>query len=143
MFLHNQGTTQPSIWRLYAAILCQKLLLENGVAADVVVSDAGTLSESVVVTTPAELQEAVRSGLRHVIINDHLDLTQAPRFSETTVLDSSVLAVGQTRSGQYTASIQVRPPGYPLIQSRPSFRSRTTPRPPTPLALPSPSCVSG
>lgn len=124
MYPHNRGLPMPSMWRLYAAIICRKVLFQDGVAADVVVSNPGSLSESVVVSTPSQLQEAVRSGKRHVIISDHMDLTQVPRFSQTTVLDTSVLAVGQTGSGEYTASIQVRSTA-PAVSSIPTPTNHT------------------
>lgn len=97
------------MWRPFVALIVQGLLLVDGATANAVVSTPGAAAGAIVVTTPSQLQEAVRSGQRHVIINDHLDLTKSPKFSETTALDTSVLAVVQTGSGHFTQSIQVRP----------------------------------
>ena len=64
--------------------------------------------EAMAVSNPSQLQEAVRAGTRHVVINQHLDMTATPRFSETTVLDAAMLAIVRNENGEYTQSIVVR-----------------------------------
>lgn len=60
------------------------------------------------VTTGLELQQAIRDHVRHIVINEHLDLTRLPIFSENTITST---AVGVIRGG--TDSIRVCP--FPMI----------------------------
>ena len=59
------------------------------------------------VTSPSEFQDAVRSGVKHIIINEHLDMTTTLRFSETTIADTVVIAIAPNDDG-YTSTIRVR-----------------------------------
>lgn len=92
---------------LWGILIASMLSNEGLVEANAANGGSGVAQDQIAVKTASQLQQAVRSGKRHVIINDHLDLTQIPRFADTTALDTSVLAVRPNPAGQYTASIQV------------------------------------
>jgi hypothetical protein len=62
------------------------------------------------VYTPEELQNAVRLGVQHVVIQAHMDLATLPRLSATTLMSGAVLALSNDASGIYTQSIRVRAP---------------------------------
>lgn len=90
-----------------AAFLCA-FLTGGRVVADAQAHDRASVRFAEAVSTPAALQEAVRSGKQHIVLNDHLDMTKTERFSMTAVPDSGVLAIVQNGFGQYTRSIRVR-----------------------------------
>lgn len=71
-------------------------------------TSAGGTPPAVVVATPGQFQEAVRAGVEHIVISDHLDMTQTPRFSETTVMDSGMIAVVPSIAESSIRSIRVR-----------------------------------
>lgn len=56
------------------------------------------------VSTGEELQQAFRDHARHIVINDHLDLTNLPLFSASSI---TTTAVGVIVSG--TDSVRVCP----------------------------------
>lgn len=56
------------------------------------------------VSTGEELQQAFRDHARHIVINDHLDLTNLPLFSASSI---TTTAVGVIASG--TDSVRVCP----------------------------------
>lgn len=63
---------------------------------------------AVAVRNPAEFQEAVRGGVRHVVITEHLDMTTTPRSPNATILDAGIIAVVANEFGRHTATIRVR-----------------------------------
>lgn len=67
---------------LFLSLLC---LAVPGVLCDAV--------EAMPVYTPDQFQRAVREGVDHVIVSEHLDMTATPRFSEDTVMDSAMVAI--------------------------------------------------
>lgn len=69
---------------------------------------AQSMSEAVQVETPEEFQEQVRKGTPHVIITQHLNMKDTPRFQETTTgMDDGMIAI--VRSGNaITQTIRVR-----------------------------------
>lgn len=64
------------------------------------------------VSTAAELQQAVRDSVTHIVVQDHIDMTSVDRWSHITgrdtVMDAAGLAIWRNQSGEYTASIRVR-----------------------------------
>ena len=81
------------------------LAFVGGVVGDVPLV---SVPEAVAVSNPSQLQVAVRSGVTHIVIAEHLDMTTTPRFFETTVLDAGMLAIVPNEDGQYTRTIRVR-----------------------------------
>lgn len=61
-----------------------------------------------VILSAAQFQEAVRAGVEHIVIGDHLDMTSSLRFSRFTVFDSAMIAIVPNIQGGYTKSIRVR-----------------------------------
>lgn len=55
--------------------------------------------DAVAVTTPGELQNAVRSAVKHIIINTHLDFVSAER--------DGVINIVPDAAGEHTLSIRV------------------------------------
>ena len=84
--------TSYSLWRAAKWVtfgVCVLLLcLETTVQAQ-------STSQGVRVTTPEELQEQVRLGTRHIVIAEHLNMVDTPRFSETTSMDDAMLSIVQ------------------------------------------------
>eukprot|EP00892_Ulva_mutabilis_P003551 jgi/Ulvmu1/1568/UM110_0031.1 len=61
------------------------------------------------VTTPSELQKAVRSGVQHVIINNHIDMTKNLRVEGSAGPPADAkgpLSIQQNANGQYTKTIR-------------------------------------
>ena len=98
-----QGVMKTVVYAMVFAVLT----FGGGVVGDV---PPGTMSipEAVAVSSPSQLQVAVRSGVKHIVINEHLDMTSSPRFSRTTVLDAGMLAIVPNENGEYTRTIRVR-----------------------------------
>ena len=72
-------------------------------------SDArAPLMDIVSVTTPRQLQESVSTGVAHVIVNEHLDISKLPSLSGILGPGAEVLAIQRNSDGQYTKSIVVR-----------------------------------
>lgn len=73
---------------------------------------ASNSPEAVVVSSPSQFQRSVREGVRHIIIGEHLDMTNTPRFLENTISDSGMIAIVPNDQNTYdfTKSIQVRRP---------------------------------
>lgn len=69
---------------------------------------ANTASTQVVeVATPAAFQEQVRLGTPHIVITEHLDMTNSGAFSESTLMPASVISI--VRAGnEMTQTIRVR-----------------------------------
>lgn len=61
-----------------------------------------------VVFSAVQFQEAVRVGVEHIVLGDHIDMTDSLRFSRFTVLDSAMIAIVPNIQGGYTKSIRVR-----------------------------------
>ena len=69
----------------------------------------GVTSDDVAeVTTSEEFQEALRSGVTHVYITDHIDMTEAPLFSDNLVSNAAVAGVFPSSEGRQTKTIRVR-----------------------------------
>ena len=64
------------------------------------------------VTTARQLQESIRSGVQHVIVNSHIDISILPSLSGHSGPGARVLAIQQNSDGQYTKTIRVRSPSY-------------------------------
>ena len=60
------------------------------------------------VTTPRQLQESVSTGVSHVVINDHIDISELPSLSGRSGPGADVLDIQRNSNGQYTRSIVVR-----------------------------------
>lgn len=60
------------------------------------------------VTSPAQLQQAVRAGITHVVVRDHLDMTSTPAFLEAVSMDDGMLSIIPNAAGNHTQSIRVR-----------------------------------
>ena len=73
-------------------------MLQGGAAATL------SLIDSASVTTASQLRNAVRSGVHHIIVKDHINMTDAVLGDR----ESGAIAWHQTREGQYTTSIRVR-----------------------------------
>lgn len=71
---------------------------------------AGSLSpqDAVSVSTPPAFQDAVHSGVRHVVIVEHLDMTLTEASGLTNRLSDGMIAVRANDDGEYTHSIRVR-----------------------------------
>eukprot|EP00892_Ulva_mutabilis_P006506 jgi/Ulvmu1/4227/UM019_0206.1 len=65
------------------------------------------------VTTPRQLQEALRSGVQHVVVNDHIDISELPSLYSNEGPGAHVLAIQQNGRGQYTKSIRGNCTGVP------------------------------
>lgn len=87
------------------AIVIAVFSFVGGIVGDV---PPGSVPEAVAVRNPSQLQMAVRSGVTHIVIAEHLDMTTTPRFSETTIMDAGMLAIVPNEFGQYTQTIRVR-----------------------------------
>ena len=64
--------------------------------------------EAVEVRNPSQFQVAVREGVKHIVINEHLDMRSTPRFSETTIMDAGMIAIVPNELGKYTETIRVQ-----------------------------------
>ena len=80
-------------------------------AGKAVIMASLTQSQAAVVTNPSQFQVAVRLGVKHIVIVEHLDMTKTPRFSESTVMDTAMIAIVSNSEGENTTSIRVR--GHP------------------------------
>lgn len=58
------------------------------------------------VSTGEQLQQALRDHARHIIVNDHLDLTALPLFSANTITST---AVGVVAWGTDSIRVRFRP----------------------------------
>ena len=98
--------------QLSASALALVLLLVSGGMGNLNVTSVDV--ESTSVFTAEELQDAVVNGVKHIVVNNHLNMDQVPHFSEVTgretVMDSAKLAVWRTSSGKHTSTIRVRSP---------------------------------
>ena len=98
------------LWRT-ALTLAYMLLLLTGVIGNYAVSPTGSVRVATV-DTPAQLQQAVIEGVRHIVVTKHLDMRQGPSFAEATskeTLAASVrLAIRKTDLGEHTSTIRVR-----------------------------------
>lgn len=99
-----QGVMKTVVYAMVFAVLT---FGGGGVVGDVP-PGAISIPEAVAVRSPSQLQVAVRSGVKHIVINEHLDMTSSPRFSRTTVLDAGMLAIVPNEYGEYTRTIRVR-----------------------------------
>eukprot|EP00892_Ulva_mutabilis_P003623 jgi/Ulvmu1/1632/UM113_0009.1 len=80
------------------------------------------------VTTPVQFQEAVRTGVAHIVIQEHLDMRTVLRWSETTRMNSSVIAITHRADGRHTTTIRGNCNGVPSVtgpQPQPPVRIRT------------------
>ena len=70
----------------------------------------GSLSpqDAVTVSTPSAFQDAVHSGVRHVVIGEHLDMTLTEASGLTNRLEDGMIAVRANDDGEHTRSIRVR-----------------------------------
>jgi hypothetical protein len=88
---------------LGAAVMCALSLARDDVAF---------------VTTPAELQQAVRARVKHIIVIEHMDLTETPHFEEAQSFSDGIIAVNPAPGvatlpevkGLHTETIRVRRP---------------------------------
>ena len=64
--------------------------------------------DTVAVRNASQFREAVRWGIKHIVITEHLNMTTAGRLSEATALDAGVVAVVPNAFGRYTETIRVR-----------------------------------
>ena len=83
----------------FSSLLTILFLLE-GAFANSAPEEFKVVRDAVVVTTPGELRHAVHSRRKHIIINDHIDLT--------TPEDAGVLSIYWNAAGEHTLSIRVR-----------------------------------
>lgn len=88
---------------IYPSILAVAMYV-SGVSGNA----SGNPPRAVPVRNPAQFQEAVRSGVAHIVINEHLDMTTTPRFSETTIMDAGMIAIVSNPNGGWTRTIRVR-----------------------------------
>lgn len=89
-----------------------------------VMGNAPRALRATVVFNPAQLQEAVRSGAEHIVINDHIDMRATPRFSEATSLDSGMVAIVANAQAGYTKTIMVCVTALSGISCWSTFRMR-------------------
>lgn len=82
------------------------ILLLSSIAS--VSGNASATPEAVVVSNPSQFQRAVRQGVNHIVIAEHLDMTNTPRFSETTIMDAGMIFIVPNDQNEYTKSIRVR-----------------------------------
>eukprot|EP00892_Ulva_mutabilis_P003621 jgi/Ulvmu1/1630/UM113_0007.1 len=96
------GVQTPALASVVVTVVHAALLASKAAA------DAATAGEVVHVTTPVQFQEAVRTGFRHIVIRDHLDLTAAPPLSDPNSgrITSSVIAIAQQAGGDHTRTIR-------------------------------------
>lgn len=110
---YHYGCPRLKIWQYLLAVTACLAILEELSPIGTFAHDAtppptppapilGPLVVSV--TTGPELQQALRDHARHIVINEHLDLTRLPIFSENTV---TTTPVGVVKGG--TDSIRVCP----------------------------------
>eukprot|EP00892_Ulva_mutabilis_P003618 jgi/Ulvmu1/1628/UM113_0005.1 len=102
----RHGSALTLLVTCITTITCYLAFLVERNLADAAISEPRGGSDVVAVASPPQLQDAVRSGARHIVITEHLDLRQLSRFAETTFLDSAVLAIVQNRLGQHTSIIR-------------------------------------
>lgn len=76
------------IWWIFCAIVVLSCL--NGVV------QAQLSSEAVTVATPEEFQDAVRLGRSHIVITEHLNMVESPRFSNGTHMDTAMISIVKT-----------------------------------------------
>ena len=104
--------------QLSTSALALVLLLVPGVIGNLNVTSEDLES----VTTAAQLQDAVVRGVKHIVVNNHVDMDQVSDFSvvtgRETVMDSAKLAVWRTSSGRHTSTIRVRSPTVPILWMR-------------------------
>lgn len=84
-----------TIWAVFMVTLRPEALAQTGP------------SEAVQVSTPDDFQQQVRLGSTHIVITDHLNMTDSPRFLETSVMDTGVISIEQA-GDRLTRSIRVR-----------------------------------
>ena len=104
MRLLERRCRQPAMLLL---INVYAILLSSFIAS--VSGNASATPEAVVVSNPSQFQRAVRQGVNHIVIAEHLDMTNTPRFSETTIMDAGMIAIVPNEQNEYTKSIRVRP----------------------------------
>ena len=105
MRVREWRSTQGAMKNVMNATALAVLSVAGGVA-DTVLST--TPAGVAAVTSPSQFQEAVRSGVKHIVINEHLDMTTTPSFSETTRPDAGAIAVVLNSNREYTNTIRVR-----------------------------------
>ena len=72
-------------------------------------SDArASVIDCISVTTPRQLQESVSTGVTHVVVNDHIDISNLPSLSGSLGQGAEVLTIQRNSNGRYTKSIVVR-----------------------------------
>ena len=64
--------------------------------------------DATAVTHPAQLQQAIRAGVKHVVVRQHLDMTSTPAFREAVSMDDGMLSLIPNAAGNHTQSIRVR-----------------------------------
>jgi hypothetical protein len=76
---------------------------------------ADALRDFVAVSNGKQLQGAVRAKARHIVINNHMDLTDIPREENTFTMSDGVLVIKEQAfpeapelAGQWTRSVRVR-----------------------------------
>lgn len=79
------------------------------------VGNASNARPGLGVSTPSQFQEAVRAGIKHVVIKDHLDMRNTAKFSYATKLDTGMIAIVANARNQYTSSIRVRLKRFSLV----------------------------
>lgn len=104
MCLRDGRRAQFEMRRFTYAAVCIMMTFVASVVGDVPASTP----EAVAVRNPSQFQVAVRSGVKHIVINEHLDMTTTPRFSETTIMDAGMIAIVPNEKGEYTRTIRVR-----------------------------------
>lgn len=60
------------------------------------------------VSTPAQLQDAVRQGVPHIIVAENLDMASTPSSTDSSDQEDYILTIARTLEGRYTRSIRVR-----------------------------------
>ena len=104
--MHQRHSKQVTATLFKRAAVCGLLAFAGHTAGD---TSASTIEAvPVAVASPTEFQDAVRSGVKHIIINEHLDMTTTPRFSETTIADTAVIAIVPNANKGYASTIRVR-----------------------------------
>lgn len=60
------------------------------------------------VSTPEELQDAVRRGVPHIIVTKNLDMASTPSSTDSRDQKDYILTIAASEEGRYTRSIRVR-----------------------------------